>query len=776
MQTAGPQKKEQSKSEETSIFTGKKSFGRLEAGVPLFLQHACDPTIQCQVEEEEEELLQPQLEDNLESGPVDADTSVSSKLKVGIPDDAYEEEADQVAEAVMRSPDSGLEAGSEDEEDSVLQQTPQAGMIRRQLTTDEDEEEDVLQAKRNGGGNARVGAETSTYVRSPGPGSPVPLHVRRRVEPVLNADFSGVQVHHDSSARDAAESIRAKAFTYQQHIFLGKGHRPDDLGLMAHELAHVLHQEKAPAQPLIHRKPYPMNNPALTPEEMFQIISRERAWSFNPGGAPVQDPRGVGRGVGPAAGGRRAGFSVFAVIQVTDRQGTPVALTYGEHIRYGTPHAEQGAIRALNRIVPPHADLEGGRMTVVLDQVPCPPGRQDCMGRLSRYASQHKMKLDIRLPVRQSMTSSRAVSPRTAAMSAQRTDVPAVSLRQFVPPGQQGPVTPGSGGGPPISAANLAKTPSIRTTILPPKPSAAPMLRQRLAMIAQLRKDTQRSVSFSKRLSFYGKSVSGLLSVLGMLGTISDALSLAAEGTVLGDVQRQANKVESHSRSTEKWAEDTAASISLLTAVAVTADAINRQDDDALFSIDESASDLALELLDHAEKLGDIAGKLSAKSQAMDVMSDFYLTLAKIPQGFGTAPNASAFAMHVSLEKLSGTVGNAASHYKKAQETLQIMGNWLEELAKSANREAWNIIKKRMVTWMAEYDRLKAAKQKAGQQVATERRVNQIHAQLSEIDARISSPVCYTPEVVEDLRNQREALLAELAILQGNSSGGSDGS
>ena len=76
-----------------------------------------------------------------------------------------------------------------------------------------------------------------------------------------------------------------------------------------------------------------------------------------------------------------------------------------------------------------------------------------------------------------------------------------------------------------------------------------------------------------------------------------------------------------------------------------------------------------------------------------------------------------------------------------------------------------------MVTWMAEYDRLLAAKQKAGQQVATERRVNQIHAQLSEIDARISAPVCYTPEVVEDLRNQREALLAELATLQGNPSG-----
>lgn len=302
MQTASPQKKEQTKSEAPETSAKKSKTGSQESGLPLFLNHTCDSTIQRQVEEEEEELLQPQLEDNLESEEVAADTVVSPKLKVGQPNDAYEEEADQVAEAVMRSPEPDLEAGSEDEEDSVLQRTPQSGMIQRQVTTADDEEEAVLQPKSNGAGSASTGAKASAFVRSPGPGSQVPLHVRRRVEPVLGADFSSVQVHHNSPARDAAESIRTKAFTYQRNIFLGQGHRPDDIGLMAHELTHVVQQAKTSSQPLIRRKPYPMNNPALTPDEMFQIISRERSWTFNPGGAPVQDPRGVGRGVGPAAG------------------------------------------------------------------------------------------------------------------------------------------------------------------------------------------------------------------------------------------------------------------------------------------------------------------------------------------------------------------------------------------------------------------------------------------------------------------------------------------
>src|SRR6476619_2725117 len=56
----------------------------------------------------------------------------------------------------------------------------------------------------------------------------------------------------------------------------------------------------------------------LTPEEIFtQIIVNSRAWEFNRGGAPKTDPRGVGQGVGPAAGARRAGSAVFSVIQIT---------------------------------------------------------------------------------------------------------------------------------------------------------------------------------------------------------------------------------------------------------------------------------------------------------------------------------------------------------------------------------------------------------------------------------------------------------------------------
>lgn len=79
-------------------------------------------------------------------------------------------------------------------------------------------------------------------------GFALPDAVRRRVEPLLQVDLSGVQVRQDAATRAAARALGARAFTVGRTIHLGPGSSAHDLGLMAHEATHVAQQGLAPAR------------------------------------------------------------------------------------------------------------------------------------------------------------------------------------------------------------------------------------------------------------------------------------------------------------------------------------------------------------------------------------------------------------------------------------------------------------------------------------------------------------------------------------------------
>jgi hypothetical protein len=70
----------------------------------------------------------------------------------------------------------------------------------------------------------------------------MPQHIRKRIERHLGKSLKHVRVHNDKNAHNAAQSIQAKAFTHQNHIYLGQGQSSDDLPLLAHESVHVLQQ------------------------------------------------------------------------------------------------------------------------------------------------------------------------------------------------------------------------------------------------------------------------------------------------------------------------------------------------------------------------------------------------------------------------------------------------------------------------------------------------------------------------------------------------------
>lgn len=77
-------------------------------------------------------------------------------------------------------------------------------------------------------------------------GQPLAPAVRMAIEDSYQVDLGGVRVHSGSGAQEAAAGMSARAFTYGNNIVLGRGESATDLGLMAHEGAHVVQQQAAP--------------------------------------------------------------------------------------------------------------------------------------------------------------------------------------------------------------------------------------------------------------------------------------------------------------------------------------------------------------------------------------------------------------------------------------------------------------------------------------------------------------------------------------------------
>ncbi len=77
----------------------------------------------------------------------------------------------------------------------------------------------------------------------PGPGRPLPEHLRSRFEPRFGLDLGRVRIHADGQAAQSARAVEARAYALGEHIVFGAGeYQPEtSVGarLIAHELAHV---------------------------------------------------------------------------------------------------------------------------------------------------------------------------------------------------------------------------------------------------------------------------------------------------------------------------------------------------------------------------------------------------------------------------------------------------------------------------------------------------------------------------------------------------------
>jgi hypothetical protein len=92
-------------------------------------------------------------------------------------------------------------------------------------------------------------------------GQPLDASTRAFMEPRFGHDFSRVRVHTDAAAASASRNLSASAFTLGSSIFFNadryEPHRLSGLGLIAHELTHVMQQSGDPSRPIIQRSLIP---------------------------------------------------------------------------------------------------------------------------------------------------------------------------------------------------------------------------------------------------------------------------------------------------------------------------------------------------------------------------------------------------------------------------------------------------------------------------------------------------------------------------------------
>jgi hypothetical protein len=175
--------------------------------------------------------------------------AASNGLRIGEPNDSFEQEADRVAEEVMtggrlqwslsstgigaplqRKCSCGGSAGAEEECEECKKERVGAQLLQR--------------STENHAEPADVPPIVYKVLRSPG--RPLDARSRAYLEPRFGHDFSGVRIHADGEAAASARTVNALAYTVGKHVVFGAGaYAPGTAAgrkLLAHELTHTIQQ------------------------------------------------------------------------------------------------------------------------------------------------------------------------------------------------------------------------------------------------------------------------------------------------------------------------------------------------------------------------------------------------------------------------------------------------------------------------------------------------------------------------------------------------------
>jgi hypothetical protein len=204
-------------------------------------------------------------------------SAVPGGLRIGEPDDGYEQEADRIANDVMSGgamtlhwslpgPYRGI---SLQRKCSCRASGRSGGECAECKQEKEKKDEQTLHRKAAGAAESKVAPPIVREVLN-SPGRPLDRSARDYFEPRFGCDFSHVRVHADATAQKSATAVHALAYTVGTDIVFGDGrYSPSGIEgrkLLAHELAHTIQQRAVLSRQTPPEHPLPPHDPtAHTP-------------------------------------------------------------------------------------------------------------------------------------------------------------------------------------------------------------------------------------------------------------------------------------------------------------------------------------------------------------------------------------------------------------------------------------------------------------------------------------------------------------------------------
>jgi Domain of unknown function (DUF4157) len=201
-----------------------------------------------------------------------AHPAIQTRLAVNQPGDAYEQEADRIADQVMRLSGSMLEPPD-----------PRGAPARQQRASQTRTPREVAEA----GNIAPKPAPPSVDEVLRAPGHSLDTQTRDFMEQRFGYDFSKVRIHTDAVAAQSAREVNANAYTVGHHVVFGarqfapathQGRR-----LIAHEFTHVVQQagvgEETATSPMtagLSRN----SGHALQRDDRKELLHPEDSWTF----------------------------------------------------------------------------------------------------------------------------------------------------------------------------------------------------------------------------------------------------------------------------------------------------------------------------------------------------------------------------------------------------------------------------------------------------------------------------------------------------------------
>jgi hypothetical protein len=162
--------------------------------------------------------------------------AVQAKLRVSQPQDSYEQEADRVADRVMRM---AVPEGASPCPACTAARAPCAACNAESSNL-------VLRSTGTASADHATIAESDHTLPVSGPGRPLDAASRSFFEPRFNRSFGHVRVHADKAADDLASQFDARALTVGRDLVFRSGeyapHSQSGRRLLAHELTHVVQQ------------------------------------------------------------------------------------------------------------------------------------------------------------------------------------------------------------------------------------------------------------------------------------------------------------------------------------------------------------------------------------------------------------------------------------------------------------------------------------------------------------------------------------------------------